>query len=390
MANNETALHTGCVDHLPTETGIDSDLVQLCATISGATYTGDSKEDFRTILHSNESIRKSFPDVIVRFYQNGVTIGKNSAFGSVSLNAPTFTAVTTADTLILAWRGSVTIADFVKDASIASVGPWEQLPGLEVQESYFDLIQKSYFRYHYKDIINYVLGTYSQVPNQTAKDGRNIRRIILTGHSLGGGIAQVAHFCLCAPIKSSFGQTLWKDLVEVIQSHQVDVKTVSFSAPMTTVLRDETMQSETMSFLTEKIFPNMCNIIFKTDVVPRGYANVNFITDFANAFGKELQAGTGIAALFAEAFVNFANRASRDVNGSILKQATLYHHVGRIIYYSSKEAQPKVYVDHSAFLESGGTDFRSLRYEGAPASDIAEYEIQNHMFLVTGPGLCFP
>lgn len=393
----EQCEETGFIEHLPSEdmVGVEKDLLQLCATISGATYGGASESDFKDILLSKPEIKQAFPNLVVRFYQNGVTVGRNGMLGAFSMNAPTLAAVTVGDVLILGWRGSVTIKDFIADASIDSVGPFNGLKGLEVQEAYFSLIKKQYLKYHYKDIINFVKGTYSMVPNKNVKDGIKIKRIILTGHSLGGGIAQVAHFCLTSPIRF-----LWKDMVAQIKSNNVVVKTIAISSPMTTVFKNQEeddgsnpgsygLPTATQDFLKNNVFGNMCNILYKADVVPRGYSNVNFIKDFVNAFGDELsKETTGIAAMLAQGFVKFANRAVTDGDGSVLKQASKYHHVGKLLYYSAADAKPQEYIDVVGLDTTSAKNFRTLQYQG-PNEGVAEYGLENHMFLVTGPGLCF-
>lgn len=172
------------IKHLPDEemAGVDHDMLHLCATISGGVYDAASRSDFERVLEGSK-IRERFPDLTLRFFQNGVTFGRDLFPEQISLDAPTFVAVITGSTLVLGWRGTVTIKDMFADANIDSVSPWQQkLKGLEVQKAYYEMIKDVYFRSHAKDIENYVKGAYSKVPNKAKKDGTPITRIILTGH----------------------------------------------------------------------------------------------------------------------------------------------------------------------------------------------------------------
>ena len=172
------------IAQLPDEemAGVDHDMLHLCATIAGGVYEAASRADFELLL-TDSKVRERFPDLTVRFFQNGVTFGRGWFPEQLSLDAPTFVGVITGSTLVLGWRGTVTIKDILADANIDSVSPWQQkLKGLEVQKAYYEMIKNVYFRTHAKDIENYVKGAYSKVPNKAKKDGTRITRIILTGH----------------------------------------------------------------------------------------------------------------------------------------------------------------------------------------------------------------
>ena len=115
------------ITYLPDEemVGVDRDMLHLCATISGGVYEATSRADFERVLEDSE-IRDRFPDLTLRFFQNGVTFGRDWFPKQISLNAPTFVAVITGSTLVLGWRGTVTIKDILADANIDSVSPWHQ------------------------------------------------------------------------------------------------------------------------------------------------------------------------------------------------------------------------------------------------------------------------
>jgi hypothetical protein len=372
------------IKNLPSEemaAGVDQDMLHLCATISGGVYEAASKGDFKEILE-DPKICKAFPDLTVRWFQNGVTLGRMLP-EQLSMDAPTFVGIIAGSTLILGWRGTVTIKDMLSDAKIDSIGPWKALQGLEVQRAYYDMITKKYFRSHAKDIQNYIKGNYSKKPNGTEKDGTPITRIMLTGHSLGGGLAQVAHLFLRAPPnRISFPPSPWKKLVKACDD--VEIKTIAISAPMTTVLQDPS--SSTSEFLKNTIEPDMRNFVFNADVVPRGYSDLPFIDDFVNAFINEESPNPGFVDQLAEAFVKLHVRIF-EMKG-MMEQAQRYRHVGKLIYYDNPSATPVMCVDDRASTkETGETPyFRDLKYDG-PKTKVADTALENHMVLVTGPGL---
>ena len=65
----------------------------------------------------------------------------------------------------------------------------------------------------------------------------NVKEVVFTGHSLGGGLAQVAHL---------FALAQWAE-------HHPDVtfRTLTFSAPMTFFRSDDEMDKEDMATLDE-------------------------------------------------------------------------------------------------------------------------------------------
>ena len=183
----------------------------------------------------------------------------------------------------------------IADIRFRSTAPWDNMKDLEVQEVYYDMVN-DYFNNNGEDVCSFVTGNYminsnKKIPSK-GPDGTRIKTIILTGHSLGGGLAQVAHLFL--KLSPLYG------LVDACE--EVDIRTVAFSAPMTMFLNKP--DGATTDFLEKFIEPKMCNIVFNTDIVPRAYGNLRFINSFVNAFLNDESRGGEKANDLADSFVN--------------------------------------------------------------------------------------
>ena len=74
-----------------------------------------------------------------------------------------------------------------------------------------------------------------------------------------------------------------------------------------------------------------------------------------------------------------------------MEQAERYRHVGKLIYYDNPKSKPLVYVDTgfqgdtTTLADGDEKNFRELRY--GPKNKVADTALENHMVLVTDPGL---
>jgi hypothetical protein len=363
--------------------GVDANLLQLCATISKEIYDEGpaNRKMFQKLLTEIPEVKDNFPDLQVRFFDKGVTFGKNVP-EKLSFNPPTFTAVITGDTLILGWRGTKTVKDMIADISFGSTAPWDNMKDLEVQKVYYERVD-DYFNNKGEDVCSFVTGNYminsnKKIPSE-GPDGTRIKTIILTGHSLGGGLAQVAHLFL--KLSPLYG------LADACE--EVDIRTVAFSAPMTTFLNKP--DGATTDFLENFIEPKMCNVVFNTDIVPRAYGNLRFINSFVNAFLNDDSRGGEKSNDLADTFVNLVVKTFKN-NEEAVEQAESYRHVGKLIYYEDATATPVVYVDggfsgDGPKPKQGEKSFHDLHY-GRP-DKVAETALDNHMTLVSAPGLAW-
>mmetsp|Transcript_14361 Transcript_14361/g.21089 ORF Transcript_14361/g.21089 Transcript_14361/m.21089 type:complete len:408 (+) Transcript_14361:92-1315(+) len=370
------------INNLPPEEFIGKNInraeLKLCASLSQLVYQRDiySRKGFQKRLDDLEEIKEAFPDVDldVRWFSNGVSIGKNLFSERLTLNDPTFVGVVVDDTLVLCFRGTISVRDLLEEAKFESIIPkrWK-VKGLEIQQRHSEMVD-SYLRSHGNDIKKYLTGKFMDDPGKKW-DGKTmqtpIKKVICTGHSLGGGLAQVAHLYLTAP------GAKWN------VRDSACVETIAFSAPMTIAVKDD-LDEGTEQFLEEDIKPAMRNIVFKDDVIPRIASNFGFLNSFLNEFDNDDLLG-GVARKFAEPLVELCRNVLVDKKDEL----GCYCHIGKLIYYDNYDAAPKMYEDwiakHRRLEEDN--DFKTLSYD-KPEGRVADTAFSQHMALIK-PGLAF-
>ena len=184
-------------------------------------------------------------------------------------------------------------------------------------------------------------------------------------------------------------------MVEAIRSNDVQVKTVAFSAPMTTAL-ESPLGYETTMYLKEMVHPHVRNFCYKTDPVPRGYANLSFILALLEDIKKKFLDAKSeddqekiqrLLSFLKEGLVPWALEYLEGKIERVIEQATKYRHVGKVIYYHKECAGPEMYVDHDHDDDDEPVaPFRDLSYTPSEDDPIAE-AIDFHMFLVKDKGL---
>jgi cytochrome oxidase Cu insertion factor (SCO1/SenC/PrrC family) len=223
----------GVIQNAPTPamTGVDEILTRVCAALSGQMYTAKAKEDFDLSIDDRKV-------EVILFDDNG----------ELAETTPPMAIATTGDTMIIGWRGSSTLMDWVMDfafAPMASRSWMHTAPCVRAQGGYCALVE-NYMGKHESFILSQI-------------QSRGIKELLLTGHSLAGGVAQVAH-CFIEGERLS-PRSPWNACTRAMKS--LAVRCISFSAPMTTVNLCRNDKAST-KFL-QNVGNNMANIIYESD-----------------------------------------------------------------------------------------------------------------------------
>jgi hypothetical protein len=131
--------------------------------------------------------------------------------------------------------------------------------------------------------------------------------------------------------------------------NDIDLRTIAFSAPMTTALKrrpsgvNDPLMGKTILFLNDAIAPFMTNIVYNTDVVPRVYANLQFIDAFTIALLNDATS-TGVVSALLDIFVIFHLFIFKKCK-SLMLQAEQYFHISKLIYYEDITSPPLICVD---------------------------------------------
>lgn len=313
-------------------TGVDEDITRICATLSRLAYEVNNQSSF---AFSNKNL-----DVHAT----------SDIHGILHTSTPTFVKAFVGDeTMVVCWRGSFGLLDWINNFAVAPVSSprWSGMAeALKAHCAYCSLVEND-LALHQKEIVKDIT------------DGK-IKELILTGHSLAGGMAQVAHALILGAMSEDPDWQKVKD--------QVKVRTVAFSAPMTYVVLDES-NDKVKNFL-KTISEHSCNIVYSCDPVPHAPGDVKFLTDwFALAMEyqkKKLkwgeQALCNLASVQSRILSLVEDKNVREVD-DMLKVCQKYRHIGKIIYYENHAATP---------VPLSNIAYKKLTFEGRTRSDLIE------------------
>jgi hypothetical protein len=166
---------------------------------------------------------------------------------------------------------------------------------------------------------------------------------------------------------------------------------------MTTVLLDNATPA-TDKFI-EDLVNNSCNIVYKNDVVPRGYGYLSFIEDFVEDATDDLAKAIPVPGIL-KRMIDVQSRiedlvddaTENEAVGSLIEVFSQYRHLGNIIHYAEEDAKPTVLKDMGAFHKNTSGEknlFRSVKYVPFKGDVIAEF-MKWHMDPIRGPGLAYP
>jgi hypothetical protein len=162
MAKSSDGVPASVLHQAPNKdlTGVSLSLTEVCATISHQIYKATCMESF----HLSDSSHQA---EVLYFHDHGFL--KDSV--------PQLAIAVSGDALILAWRGSTTLLDWASDASYAPVSSsrWNDVaPNVRAHSAYTLLVES--------DLAIYEETIISEIRK------RKLKQLILTGHSLAGGI----------------------------------------------------------------------------------------------------------------------------------------------------------------------------------------------------------
>ena len=309
-----------------TLTGVNPELLKVCATLCHQMYYVKAQGDFKLPY-----------DARVLFYTD---------HGIFTDTVPPFAIASHGNSLILAWRGSMSVVDWTSNLAYAPVSSSRLstiAPNLRLHSSYNSIVESDLALYH------------NEIMNAINQDDQDITQIIFTGHSLGGGLANVAHIILKSELEQD--QTQWKTR----RPEGLTCRTVAFSAPMTT-LNLESNHSGTFDPTTptnkflKKVSDNTCNIIYSFDPVPHAVADLAFLAGTMKNLLPDLTGNN----LFTGALLGIFGVESQ-IQGLLNKLYALadYHHIGKLIYYKHDAAPQPVVLRDSNFLDdSSASQFR--------------------------------
>lgn len=360
------------IKHAPDKamTGVEQKMTRLCASVAGQIYNSSEASDF------DLSIEGEIKADVVHFEDHG------TPYEDVT---PNFAVVVSGSTMILGWQGSTTISDFITDFHMVPVlsSRWSKVSKeIKVHGGFISIIEND-------------LALLDTTIVQKMKDNK-ITELIMTGHSLGGALGQVAQLCVQAALHDE--TSIWSQYKK--NTPDFIVRTVAFSAPMSISTVAPT-SLETTNFLKE-VAAKSCNIIYHLDVVPRGFSQLEFIDGALKNIidgidGSAVFKSLGIPSL-ASIFVNVQDQVldlykevkDNKSTQNIVEVAKTFNHYGNIIYYGSNAAQPVMYRDFNHDKASCDKSFSDLKWEPQDdRMDLVGNLTHDHNNTVRGPGLAY-
>ena len=352
----------------PEDTGVPENITRLAAALSGQIYAVEKAEEFDL---STDDLK-----VDVMFLDN---------HGLLKCLKPYFACVVTGQTMIIGWRGTTDdIMNVITDlnATPSTCSRWAHIStDLKVHGGFHPIVENDLCSWEAKLV--------------AMMEKHGVTELITTGHSLGGGLATVAHLAIEGDLAK--GDTnVWNQYAKKLESQgkEFKVKSVAFSPPSSIFNLADANDNVVNKFLN-KIESNSCCIIYSMDPVPRLPGYLSFIDKLALEFIPEAIAAArnrvgGIATTFAKRFVKpfeiYTNL--KDGQSGLIEAMVLCRHYGKIIYYEDTAKEPIILKDYGA-EELGSPDgiknFRDIKWQETP--DVYSSVMHDHKITVNGPGL---
>jgi len=297
------------------------------------------------------------------------------------------------DTMILGWRGTQSLSDLLNDGACApqSSFTWRKHAStIKVQGAMTSIVTNDLVQ-HEDAIIK-------------AVEQYNIKEIVTTGQSLGGGCAQIGNLIIRAQIEDD--SSPWNEL------KGINVRSVGFCAPMSVVvIKDAPDENPDTDDFLKAVSENSCNMVYKNDIMPRGYGCITFLEDFMDnvvvGVARNKVPGPRLFKMLFDVRGKMENLAedvkNEDKVAAFIGFISSYRQLGNQIYYESEDAKPRVLTDMGfSFKNSAGRKdiLRNIKYK--PVKKPMDEFMDWHMDIigngiVYGPdpeteecGLCYP
>eukprot|EP00555_Chaetoceros_dichaeta_P006342 CAMPEP_0198258992 /NCGR_PEP_ID=MMETSP1447-20131203/8278_1 /TAXON_ID=420782 /ORGANISM="Chaetoceros dichaeta, Strain CCMP1751" /LENGTH=488 /DNA_ID=CAMNT_0043946265 /DNA_START=246 /DNA_END=1712 /DNA_ORIENTATION=- len=369
------------IKHQPTAeqtNGIDPFFVRVCAQVSADVY----HQEPRHISRFDKLATISIENTVLKEPPKAVIYDSNSPFTDTN---PPFVAVVAGNKLILSWRGTGSYMDCVRDVSIylGSSSCWKNVAKVvKVHAGSLAAVENSLVA-HEAELLKII-------------DDYEIKEILVTGHSLAGGIAQVALLWFQGTMDITIDPTpnKWKELA----TNGLTVKCMSFQGLSTTVYAesdDQELNQKGIDFIN-KCGANMCTTAFSLDPVPMvpGHFStfgMDFIEDvLATLVRKKTYFGDTVETWITNVVERFGTEQLKGIAKSYFPISDKYQHIGNVLYYASPDAEPKVYIDNKNGIlvgKEGFADLSEIKYKNQ--KDALTAVGYNHRIIVRGPGLAF-
>jgi hypothetical protein len=168
---------------------------------------------------------------------------------------------------------------------------------------------------------------------------RSIKTLLLTGHSLAGGLAQVAQLVIEGQLQTP--GSLWYPL-----QNALEVRSVAFAAPMTIHLAGSQIKkidTKTLNFL-KRIASRSCNIVYGPDIVPHGSGDLEYVLKVVEKLIPEVVSSLpyswalkmlGLESKISRTFTSMISKENVKGLAQVMMQ---YHHLGTVVYYPAPSA----------------------------------------------------